>query len=80
MKGTIYYSEIPKKLDTGLETTTNINLDKTPVLMRVMANEYKNSPTGILGEIQYSFVSFLLGENLDSFEQWKKLINLFCYS
>lgn len=30
----------------------------------------------LLGEFQYSFVKFLLGENYDSFEQWKKLFIL----
>jgi len=30
----------------------------------------------MLGEFQYAFVSFLLGENFQSFEQWKKLLVL----
>ena len=32
----------------------------------------------MLGEMQFAFVSFLLGENLDSFEQWKRMVNLIC--
>ncbi len=30
----------------------------------------------IFGELQYSFVVFLLGENLEAFEQWKKIFIL----
>ena len=35
---------------------------------------------GILGEIQYAFIYFLIGEDEDSLEQWKKLINLLVFS
>ena len=30
----------------------------------------------ILGELQYSFISFLIGQCLESYEQWKHLIML----
>ncbi|CAD7946893.1 unnamed protein product [Amoebophrya sp. A120] len=32
----------------------------------------------LLGELELAFVAFLLGQNYDAFEQWKKLLNLFC--
>lgn len=31
-----------------------------------------------MGEIQFAFVCFLLGLNLEALEQWKKLIQLLC--
>lgn len=38
----------------------------------------KYSPLDIIGEIQFAFVSCLLGLNLDAFERWKKLVQLLC--
>jgi len=32
----------------------------------------------IIGEMQLSFVCFLVGQSLDAFEQWKKLVTLIC--
>ena len=28
--------------------------------------------------MQYAFISFVMGENLESFEQWKRLFSLLC--
>lgn len=36
------------------------------------------SPVEFIGEIQFAFISFLLGLNLEAFERWKKLIQLLC--
>ena len=46
-------------------------------------NSYnKLSQTGeavnVLGELQFAFVCFLIGQVYDAFEQWKLLINLLC--
>jgi A1 cistron-splicing factor AAR2 len=35
-------------------------------------------PVEIIGEMQLSFVCFLVGQSLDAFEQWKKLVTLIC--
>lgn len=32
----------------------------------------------LLGELQFAFVSFLIGQSYDGFDQWKSLLNLFC--
>lgn len=32
----------------------------------------------IIGELQLSFICFLVGQSLDAFEHWKKLIALMC--
>ena len=34
----------------------------------------------VLGELQFSFVCFLVGQNYDAFEQWKQLLRMFCTS
>ena len=33
-----------------------------------------------LGELQYSFICFLVGQNYDAFEKWKQLLRMFCTS
>ncbi|XP_014252497.1 protein AAR2 homolog [Cimex lectularius] len=35
-------------------------------------------PREIVGEIQFAFVSFLVGQSLESFEAWKNLVRLLC--
>ena len=32
----------------------------------------------MLGELQFAFITFVLGENFESFEQWKSLLMLIC--
>ena len=34
----------------------------------------------VLGELQFAFVCFLIGNCLDAFEQWKLMVNLLCNS
>lgn len=34
----------------------------------------------MLGELQFSYICFLLGLSYESFERWKKLFQLFCMS
>jgi hypothetical protein len=40
-----------------------------------MTNSYIEK-FGLLGELQYSFVTFLLGADYEGFEQWKGLVSL----
>ncbi|CAL7952286.1 unnamed protein product [Xylocopa violacea] len=35
-------------------------------------------PIEIIGEMQLAFVCFLVGQSLDAFEHWKKLVSLIC--
>ena len=88
MYGTIFYSEIPKvKQVQGIEgaALTQMNLDKSMILQDLLTSLEKKSGLKerswkeLLGELQFAFVSFLLGENYDSFEQWKALLVLICH-
>jgi A1 cistron-splicing factor AAR2 len=45
-----------------------MNFDKSGILESLLAKEYKGNSMLLLGELQYSFVKFLLGEHYDSFE------------
>jgi A1 cistron-splicing factor AAR2 len=55
---------------------TQVNIDKSSIVEEIIAK--LGSPKELLGELQYCFITFLMGENLESFEQWKKLVNLLC--
>ena len=38
----------------------------------------QNTISEVLAEIQFAFLCFLVGMNHDSFEQWKRLVNMIC--
>ncbi|KAF2592987.1 hypothetical protein F2Q70_00044989 [Brassica cretica] len=74
-----YYTSIPRIIKhkgiSGQELTS-LNLDKTQLLESVLSKEYKDSEDLLLGELQFSFVAFLMGQSLESFMQWKSLVSL----
>ena len=55
-----------------------MNLDKTITLTSLITAFPGNNPLHLLGELQFAFVTFVLGENFESFEQWKSLLILLC--
>jgi len=78
--GTIFYSEIPRmKQVKGIDGSalTFLNLDKSAMLVDLVTG--LATPKEVMGELQFAFVTFLLGENYESFEQWKSLLTLICY-
>ena len=73
----IDFTEIPQtNIYAGLENEalTKLNFDKSTIFESLR----KNEQTNLLGEFQLAFIQFLLLESLESFEQWKKLLILFC--
>jgi len=44
----------------------------------LLEREYKTDYKLFLGELQFAFIVFILGENLEGFEQWKRMIILIC--
>uniref|UniRef100_A0AC34Q0U8 Protein AAR2 homolog n=1 Tax=Panagrolaimus sp. JU765 TaxID=591449 RepID=A0AC34Q0U8_9BILA len=72
----IPFTEIPdvpfteeSKFRAGIDNTDRLNL---------FAKKLGNDFSEVLAEFQYSFVVFLIGQVYDGFEQWKRLIHLFC--
>lgn len=59
---------------------TKSAIDKSELLEKLILIEYKTEATAILGELQISFILFLIGENLDAFEQFKKIVTILCCS
>ena len=54
---------------------TASNFDKSQILLEVLARE-RITWECLIGELQYAFISLLLGESLTGFEQWKSLLIL----
>ena len=82
MYGSIFYSDVPAKAKTvkGIDgaAITQMNLDKTHILNCLIDNLPEKNPLQIIGELQFAFITFVLGENFESFEQWTSLIILLC--
>ena len=57
---------------------TKYNMDATFCLSHLLDTSFKGSDTMVLGEIQFAFVAFLVGQVYEGFEQWKRLVALLC--
>lgn len=74
-----YYVPIPRVMKQkgicGAELTS-LNLDKTYILESILTKEYDNVEERLLGELQFAFIAFLMGQSLEGFLQWKSLVSL----
>ena len=59
---------------------TALFIDKSLLLDDLLENEYDSSWENILGEMQLSFILFLLIFCYDALEHWKKLVDAVCRS
>ena len=79
----IRYTKIPEqKYPSGASPAeiTKFNMDSTFQLETIIKDRYSENPLGILGEVQFAFICFLIGQNYDSFEHWKWLVHIICTS
>lgn len=77
--GSINYIDVPKrKVNFGAvgEELTKMNFDKSAILEEILNKEYCGDFKLLFGEFQAAFINFLMGENLESFNQWKDLFIL----
>lgn len=75
-----YYTPIPciiKQKGIQGHQLTSMNLDKTQLLESILMRNYGGSGDLILGEIQFAFIAFVMGQSLEGFFQWKSLVSLF---
>uniref|UniRef100_A0A673J7F2 Protein AAR2 homolog n=1 Tax=Sinocyclocheilus rhinocerous TaxID=307959 RepID=A0A673J7F2_9TELE len=59
---------------------TQCNMDRSYALNSVLERHYKEQPLGVLGELQFALVCFLVGNVYEAFEHWKSLQALLCRS
>ncbi|KDP22655.1 hypothetical protein JCGZ_02497 [Jatropha curcas] len=74
-----YYTSIPhviKRRGMNREELTALNLDKTELLESLLIKDYGGSEDLLLGELQFAYIAFLMGQSLDAFLQWKSLVSL----
>ncbi|VDK86968.1 unnamed protein product [Litomosoides sigmodontis] len=69
----IRFTELP--LDTV--TDAKNSLDRSWQLHKILV-DLNGEWSEFLGELQFSFVCFLMGQVYEGFEQWKRLIHLLC--
>lgn len=74
-----YYTSIPRVIkQKGVHgpELTSLNLDKTQLLETLLMKEYGGSEDSFLGELEFAFIAFLMGQSLQAFLQWKSLVSL----
>nr|XP_006813095.1 PREDICTED: LOW QUALITY PROTEIN: protein AAR2 homolog [Saccoglossus kowalevskii] len=76
----IKFTEIPTKHPTNAnpEQLTKYNMDSTYSLQTLIESQYEANKLDLLGEMQFAFICFLLGQVYDAFEHWKSLVHLLC--
>ncbi|KAJ4974731.1 hypothetical protein NE237_007905 [Protea cynaroides] len=80
LKRQCYYTSIPhfvKNKSISGQELTSLNHDKTQLLETILAEDYGGAEDLILGELQFAFIAFLMGQSLAAFFQWKALVSLF---
>lgn len=76
------FTEIPKQRypeGASPQEITKHSMDSSYLLETLLKNVYSNK-SEILGEVQFAFICFLIGQVYDAFDQWKRLVHLLCSS
>ncbi|XP_051489215.1 protein AAR2 homolog [Apus apus] len=79
----IRFTELPKQMypeGATPEEITRHSLDLSYALEKVINQRYASQPLGLLAELQFAFICFLIGNVYDAFEHWKRLLNILCRS
>ncbi|KAK9266016.1 hypothetical protein L1049_010753 [Liquidambar formosana] len=74
-----YYTSIPRFIKRkGIcgQELTSLNLDKSQLLESILIKDYGGAEDLLLGELQFSFIAFMMGQSLEAFLQWKSLVSL----
>ena len=75
----IRFTNIPDKWYPAGATPQEISthsMDSSYILCQLLQTYHQ--PFDILGELQYAFVCFILGQVFDAFESWKRLVRVLC--
>ncbi|KMS93859.1 hypothetical protein BVRB_027210, partial [Beta vulgaris subsp. vulgaris] len=74
-----YYTELEIGMSHGdpVQVTAD-NLDKSRLLEKVVELRLGGDYDAVLGELQFAFIAFMLGQSYEGFVQWKKLVLILC--
>jgi len=90
--GRSFYTKLPGRRPTIIKNASDVTkyaFDRTQALSEVLHAIQTTSTISyqgdedlamneLLGELEYSFISFIVGQTADGLEQWKSLIDLLC--
>ena len=65
---------------SDLGEISKLHMDKTCHLVQLLAGYSQDPINEILGEVQCSFLHFLLGVDFDSYQNWRELVQIFLNS
>ncbi|KAK1801985.1 hypothetical protein P4O66_022218 [Electrophorus voltai] len=77
------FSHIPRQMFPAGATPAQItqcSLDLSYTLNCLLEKHHKEQPLNVLGELQFAFVCFLIGNVYEAFEHWKELLAVLCRS
>ncbi|KAJ7539046.1 hypothetical protein O6H91_11G074900 [Diphasiastrum complanatum] len=77
--GRCFYTPLPRRVHrpgTPANELTTLNMDKSTMLEMVLEQHFGGSEDALMGEFQFSFIAFLMGQSLESFSQWKAFVSL----
>ncbi|KAM9856260.1 protein AAR2 homolog [Aulostomus maculatus] len=77
------FSNIPEKTyppGASPAEITQWSMDQSYSLEVVLKKNHELQPLNLLGELQFAFVCFLIGNVYEGFEHWKRLLALLCRS
>lgn len=83
LQNTLSYSVVEiKKINWGVKgaALTELSLDQSQNLAETLKSGFQGSYQIWLGEMQASFLFFLMVEDFESFEHWKKMVHIMCNS
>lgn len=78
-----HFTQIPKKKYPSGATAAEISqysMDYSYVFETILKEQYSADSMALLGELQFAFVCFIMGQVYEGFEQWKALVNLFSFT
>ena len=85
----IFFTRLPSLMKKQTrDTATNLSpiditkhaFDKSDSLLRLLQKDYDYDFRLFLGEMQFAFVCFLVGQSFEAFDQWKGMVDLLCSS
>ncbi|KAK8805754.1 hypothetical protein WA158_002410 [Blastocystis sp. Blastoise] len=74
-----YYTHLPQVSDYKNEFITQFVMDTSEAIQICIHNKYNDDIYSFLGEFQYSYICFFLGQDFDSFNQYKQFFFLFTH-
>ena len=78
-RSVIRFTKVPDKwypVDATPREISKHSMDSSYILGQLL--QTYQQPLDVLGELQFAFVCFILGQVFDAFESWKKLVRVLC--